>query len=120
MGAGLLPAGQIIREFWYEVYFCIEHGNMPAILNSTQHGSWPMFCRVPFNQWLGGTLQLKVNQFMKDRVHRYSVQCIPRDGISDDAIQVDLQRRPMTIRGQNWLVIGKAETVGAGGALPRT
>ncbi len=56
----------------------------------------------------GGTLQLKVNEFLKDRVHRYSVQCIPRDGKSTDAIKINLLVSPRKIRGQMWLVIDKA------------
>ncbi len=64
----------------------------------------------------GGTLQLKVNEFMKSRVHRYSVLCIPRDGKSTDASKINLLISPREIRGQLWLVIDKAEPSGAGDA----
>ncbi|MDZ7832805.1 MAG: hypothetical protein U5L07_13705 [Desulfobacterales bacterium] len=67
----------------------------------------------------GGTLQLKVNEFMKSRVHRYSVLCIPRDGESTDAIKINLLISPRKIRGQLWLVIDKAEPSGAGDAWQR-
>ena len=58
----------------------------------------------------GGTLQLKVNEFMKNQVHRYSVLCIPRDGKSTDAIKINLLISLKKIRGQLWMVIDKAET----------
>lgn len=64
----------------------------------------------------GGTLKLKINEFLRDRVHRYSVLCIPRDGKSTDAVKIDLLIRPKEIRGQQWLVIDKAEQAGAGDA----
>ena len=57
----------------------------------------------------GGTLQLKVNQFLMERMHRYSVHCIPRDGTSTEAITVRLLIRPAEIRGQQWLVVENAE-----------
>ncbi len=57
----------------------------------------------------GGTLQLKVNNFLKNQIHRYSVLCIPRDGKSTDAIKINLLISPKKIRGQQWLVIDKGE-----------
>jgi hypothetical protein len=55
----------------------------------------------------GGSLQLKVNQFLRDQLHQYSVQCIPRDGASTDAVEFKLLIRQTVIRGQYWLTIEK-------------
>jgi len=57
----------------------------------------------------GETLQLKINQFMRNQIHSYSILCIPRDGASTDAIQVKLEIRPVEIRGQKWLLIDKSK-----------
>ena len=57
----------------------------------------------------GGTLQFKANEFLKNRVHRYSVFCVPRDGTSTESITVRLLIRPAEICGQHWLVIEHAE-----------
>ena len=57
----------------------------------------------------GGTLQLKANEFLKNRVHRYSVLCVPRDGTSTEAIAVALLIRSAEVRGQQWLVVENAQ-----------
>lgn len=57
----------------------------------------------------GGTLQIKINQFLTRGFHSYSVCCIPRDGSSSKAIKVPLLIRKAEIRGQTWLVIEKAK-----------
>jgi len=57
----------------------------------------------------GGTLQLKLNQFLRNKLHEYSVECVPRDGSSTDAIKVDLVLKPTMIGGKPWIGIEKAE-----------
>ena len=69
----------------------------------------------------GGALQLKFNQFVRDRIRCYSVQCIPRDGASTDAIEFKLVIGPTAIRGPQRLdfdsdAIGQAFVIGAGEA----
>ena len=56
----------------------------------------------------GGTLKMKINQFVHSKLHAYSVECVPRDGSSTDAVQIDLVIRPIKIRGKSWLIIEKA------------
>ncbi|TVM00800.1 MAG: hypothetical protein CV087_12385 [Candidatus Brocadia sp. WS118] len=56
----------------------------------------------------GGTLQIKVNQFLARGFHNYSVVCIPRDGTSHGAIKVPLLIRQEEICDKAWLVIEKA------------
>ena len=47
----------------------------------------------------GGTLQIKINQFLTRGFHSYSVVCIPRDGTSGEAIKATLLIRKAEIRG---------------------
>jgi hypothetical protein len=60
----------------------------------------------------GGTLQLKVNEFLQSQIHRFSVQCIPRDGKSLEPVKINLEMFPIEIRGQMWLVIDQDESNG--------
>ena len=57
----------------------------------------------------GGTLQLKINQFLRNKRHQYTVECVPRDGSSTGTVQVDLVLKPIRIGGKQWLGIEKAE-----------
>lgn len=55
----------------------------------------------------GGSLQLTINQFLKQRIHHFSILCIRRDGRSAEAITINLLIRPVEICGQQWLAIEK-------------
>lgn len=53
----------------------------------------------------GATLQWKINQFFKTGMHYYSIFCIPRDGISNEAIEINLVMRSVEMHNNHWLVV---------------
>ena len=53
----------------------------------------------------GVTLQWKINQFFKTGMHYYSIFCIPRDGISNKAVEISLVIRAVAMNNNHWLVI---------------
>lgn len=59
----------------------------------------------------GASLEPVVGKFLEQRIHIYSITCVPRSGVDQEAMQVALVIRQRELRGQPWLVI---ETVDQG------
>jgi len=57
----------------------------------------------------GATLQLRINLFFKSQCHKYTVLCIPRDGVATEAVAVRLVMRPKQMHESFWLVINLVE-----------
>lgn len=53
----------------------------------------------------GATLQARIAEFRRQRFHRFSTLCVPRDGQSTEAVPVGLAVRTADVRGLEWLVI---------------
>jgi hypothetical protein len=56
----------------------------------------------------GGTLQFEVEKFLRagdNRTHLYSIYCIPRDGKSSEAVNVNLIIKSIIVQNDYWLLI---------------
>jgi len=93
----------VSRPVWYEYVEWSNEDSDRQIYQEQDARLWDVMFTA------GGTLQLKINLFLRNQIHQYSILCIPRDGVSTDAIQVNLEIRPVEIRGQKWLVIDKSK-----------
>jgi len=102
VGAGFIVLGApvaISRAVWEE---CVEWTDRDSEHQTYQEQDARLW-DVLFTG--GTTLQLAINQFVKERAHRYPVLCVLRDGISTDSVTVNLLMQGKQIRGQSWLVI---------------